>query len=69
GAPAFGRAAAFWGAAAAAGGALTGWLYSRSVSAVVVVVIAVQAVALVVLPVLRRLDGPTLTPAHPPHGR
>lgn len=68
-ATAYGMYAAVIGAAAAAGGALTGWLYSRSVSAVVVVVIAVQAVALVVLPVLRRLDGPTLTPAHPPHGR
>lgn len=53
-ATAYGLYAAVIGVAAAVGGALTGLLYSRSVTALVVVVVAVQIAALATLPLVRR---------------
>ena len=47
------------GVAAAAGGALTGLLYSQSVGALIAVVIAIQVASLSVLPAVRRAaDSP-----------
>jgi MFS family permease len=54
-ATAYGIYAAVLGCAAAAGGALTGYLYGQSVPLLVGVVIGVQAIALAVLPVVRRV--------------
>ena len=48
------RAAAVLGMAAAAGGALTGYLYERSVPLLTGVVVAIQGLALVALPLVRR---------------
>lgn len=57
-ATAYGVFAAVIGGAAAAGGALTGLLYSRSVTVLVVVVIAIQFAAIALLPLVRRAaDG------------
>ncbi|MBX7432889.1 MFS transporter [Mycobacterium sp. Y57] len=56
-ATAYGVYAAVIGVAAAAGGALTGLLYSRSVALVIVVVVAIQAAALAVLPWVLRQTG------------
>ncbi|MEW5811751.1 MAG: MFS transporter [Actinomycetota bacterium] len=53
-ATAYGVYAAVLGVAAAAGGALTGFLYGRSVPLLVGVVIAIQALALAALPLVRR---------------
>ncbi len=53
-ATAYGVYAAVIGVAAAAGGALTGYLYGRSVPLLIGVVIGVQALALVALPLVRR---------------
>ena len=56
-ATAYGVYAAVIGVAAAAGGALTGLLYSQSVSALIAVVIAVQVASLTALPAVRRAAG------------
>ncbi|WP_425003973.1 MFS transporter [Mycolicibacterium sp. S3B2] len=53
-ATAYGVYAAVIGVAAAAGGALTGLLYSLSVGALIAVVIAIQVASLSVLPAVRR---------------
>ncbi|WP_370501221.1 MFS transporter [Mycolicibacterium sp. jd] len=53
-ATAYGVYAAVLGGAAAAGGALTGYLYGRSIPLLIGVVIGVQAIALAALPVVRR---------------
>ena len=53
-ATAYGVYAAVIGTAAAAGGALTGLLYSHSVRLLIGVVIAVQLAAMAVLPLVRR---------------
>ncbi|MBX7451219.1 MFS transporter [Mycolicibacterium sp. 3033] len=53
-ATAYGVYAAVIGVAAAAGGALTGLLYSQSVGALIAVVIAIQVASLSVLPLVRR---------------
>lgn len=53
-ATAYGVYAAVIGVAAAAGGALTGLLYSQSVGALIAVVIAIQVASLSVLPAVRR---------------
>ena len=58
-ATAYGMYAAVIGVAAAAGGALTGLLYSQSVGALIAVVIAIQVASLSVLPAVRRAaDSP-----------
>ena len=58
-ATAYGMYAAVIGVAAAAGGALTGLLYSKSVGALIAVVIAIQVASLSVLPAVRRAaDSP-----------
>jgi MFS family permease len=58
-ATAYGMYAAVIGVAAAAGGALTGLLYSKSVGALIAVVIALQVASLSVLPAVRRAaDSP-----------
>ncbi|MGE2731956.1 MFS transporter [Mycolicibacterium vaccae] len=53
-ATAYGMYAAVIGAAAAAGGALTGFLYSQSITALIGVVAAIQVAALGLLPAVRR---------------
>ena len=53
-ATAYGVYAAVVGGAAAAGGALTGYLYGRSIPLLIAVVIGVQAIALAALPAVRR---------------
>ncbi|MGE2834527.1 MFS transporter [Mycobacterium sp. SMC-4] len=53
-ATAYGMYAAVIGTAAAVGGVLTGFLYSQSITALIVVVTAVQVAALGLLPVVRR---------------
>lgn len=56
-ATAYGVYAAVIGTAAAAGGALTGLLYSHSVALLIAVVIAVQLAAVAALPLIRRQTG------------
>lgn len=53
-ATAYGMYAAVIGVAAAAGGALTGFLYSQSIAALIVVVTTIQVLALGLLPMVRR---------------
>jgi len=56
-ATAYGVYAAVIGTAAAAGGALTGLLYSRSVAMLITVVIVVQVAAMAALPLVSRQAG------------
>ena len=56
-ATAYGVYAAVIGTAAAAGGALTGLLYSRSVALLITVVIVVQVAAMAALPLVSRQAG------------
>ncbi len=51
---AYGIFAAAYGVAALAGGALTGYLYGRSITALIIVVAVIQLVALALLPLRRR---------------